>query len=150
MIRREKIFHVFSPKNSISSDFQSPNLGYSKSQSPTLDVVKFWPISISTQSLRISDLDLSHEKTHLADHEQHCDELVPLKKETLDALLTITERIEINKLVKGVQDEIEKARNVLTDIRETLKSDGPKVAIETRELKLERSPNPIREAKRLL
>ena len=92
----------------------------------------------------------SREKTNLADHEQHCDELVPLMKETLDALLTITERIEINKLVKGVQDEIEKARNVLTDIRETLKSDGPKVAIETRELKLERSPNPIREAKRLL
>jgi len=75
----------------------------------------------------------------LADHEQHCDELVPLKKETLDALLTITERIEINKLVIGVQDETEKARNVLTDIRETLKSDGPKVAIETSELKLERS-----------
>ena len=54
-------------------------------------------------------------------------------------LLTITERIEINKLVIGVQDETEKARNVLTNIRETLKSDGPKVAIETSELKLERS-----------
>ena len=99
---------------------------------------------------KIFQNNLSHKKTNLADHEQHCDELVPLMKETLDALLTITERIEINKLVKGVQDEIEKARNVLTDIRETLKSDGPKVAIETRELKLERSPNPIREAKRLL
>ena len=99
---------------------------------------------------KIFQNNLSHKKTNLADHEQHCDELVPLMKETLDALLTITERIEINKLVKGVQDEIEKARNVLTDIRETLKSDGPKVAIETRELKLERPPNPIRVAERLL
>ena len=51
---------------------------------------------------KIFQNNLSHKKTNLADHEQHCDELVPLMKETLDALLTITERIEINKLVKGV------------------------------------------------
>jgi len=63
--------------------------------------------------------------TNIGEHEAHCDELVPLMKETLNAILTMTERIEIDDLFKNVSNEIDAAKQVLTDIRSVLRSDGP-------------------------
>lgn len=94
--------------------------------------------------------DMRQVLTNISDHEVHCDELVPLMKETLNAILTMSESIEIDGLFKDVKHEIDSAKQVLQDIRSVLRSDGPASAIEKKNISLGKNENPIANARKLL
>ena len=53
----------------------------------------------------------------ISEHEEHCQEIVPLMKETMEAILSMQDKIEIEDMFDDVKKEIDLAKNVLRDIK---------------------------------
>ena len=56
----------------------------------------------------------------ISDHEDHCKEIVPLMKETMEAILSMQDRLEIEDMFDDVKKEIDLAKHVLQDIKVTV------------------------------